>query len=262
MKFGGTSVADADAIGRLGAIVRRRIDSQPKDEALPVVVVSALAKTTDRLLDAARLAERGDADRAAADLDELLERHVAVATAVTSGVRRANVVAAVVEEFASAIALVRALAVLREVSPRSLDAVVAAGELASSRMVAAALAERGVPAMWIDARNVIVTDGEHTAAAPDIQATRARVRERVQEAAAAGQVPVLGGFIGATAQGVTTTLGRGGSDYSAAIVGACLEVDEIQIWTDVDGMLTADPRIVDEPRLVERLSFAEASELA
>ena len=168
MKFGGTSVADADAIGRLAAIVRRRIAAQPKDEALPIVVVSALAKTTDRLLEAARLAERGDADRAAADLNDLLERHIAVATALTTGARRANVVAAVVEEFASSIALVRALAVLREVSPRSLDAVVAAGELASSRIVAAALAERDIPAMWIDARSVIVTDGEHTAASPQI----------------------------------------------------------------------------------------------
>src|SRR5438552_5043898 len=112
MKFGGTSVADADAIGRLAAIVRRRIDSQPKDEALPVVVVSALAKATDRLLEAARLAERGDVERAAADLNDLLERHMAVAAAVASGARRANLVSSVVEEFASAIALVRALAVL------------------------------------------------------------------------------------------------------------------------------------------------------
>src|SRR5207248_9512898 len=143
-----------------------------------------------------------------------------------------------------------------------LVAAAAAGELASSRIVARALAERDIPAMWIDARSVIVTDGDHTAASPQIESTRERVRAGVHEAAAAGEVPVLGGFIGATAQGVTTTLGRGGSDYSAAIVGACLDVNEIQIWTDVDGMLTADPRIVDEPRLVERLSFAEASELA
>jgi aspartate kinase len=262
MKFGGTSVADADAIARLAAIVGGRIDMRPEGHGPPVVVVSALAKATDRLLDAAAMAERGEADRAAADLNQLLNRHVEVATALTSGTRRTDLVAAVREEFASATALVRALAVLHEASPRSLDAVAAAGELASSRIVAAALAERGLPAIWFDARNIVVTDAEHTAAAPDMAATQERLAGRIQGALAAGQVPVLGGFIGATHDGVTTTLGRGGSDYSAAIIGACLDVAEIQIWTDVDGMLTADPRIVENPHVVEQLSFAEASELA
>src|SRR5204862_4046443 len=129
-------------------------------------------------------------------------------------------------------------------------------------IVAAAFLERGIPAMWVDARQVAVTDAEHTAAVPDLEATRDRAREVLGRASAAGQVAVLGGFIGATPRGVTTTLGRGGSDYSAAIVGAAVDAREIQIWTDVDGMLTADPRIVESPRLVRRLSFAEASELA
>src|SRR5205823_5980926 len=175
---------------------------------------------------------------------------------------RARIERAVREEFAAAIGLVRALAVLREVSPRSLDAVLAIGELASSRMVAAAFVERRLPAVWIDGRAVIVTDAEHTGAVPDMTATETRAREALGPALKSGHVPVLGGFIGATLQGVTTTLGRGGSDYSAAIVGACLSAGEIQIWTDVDGMLTADPRIVEAPRLVRQLSFAEASELA
>ena len=120
-----------------------------------------------------------------------------------------------------------------------------------------------MPSAWVDARTVLVTDAEHTRAAPDMVETceRARARDRAARSAAA-TVVVLGGFIGATANGVTTTLGRGGSDYSAAIFGACLGVDEIQIWTDVDGMLTADPRIVPQPRVVPQLSFAEASELA
>ena len=116
--------------------------------------------------------------------------------------------------------------------------------------------------MRIDARDVLVTDGEHGAAVPDMTATRARTQERMGGALKAGRVPVVGGFVGATPQGTTTTLGRGGSDYSAAIFGACLDVDEIQIWTDVDGMLTADPRVVPKPKLVPQLSFAEASELA
>jgi aspartate kinase len=261
MKFGGTSVADADAIARVAAIVRRRYESGAGARP-PVVVVSALAGVTDQLIAAARLAEEGDADRAARSLEEMLARHRAVASALTAGQRQTEVVAAVREDFAGVISLVRALAVLREVSPRSLDALVAAGELASSRIVAAALAERGVPAAWVDARTILITDAEHTGAVPQMADTCARTTQSLGRLAVSGQVAVLGGFIGATVQGVTTTLGRGGSDYSAAIIGACLGVEEIQIWTDVDGMLTADPRVIAQPRLVKQLSFAEASELA
>jgi len=258
LKFGGTSVADAEAIDRVAAIVRRQLEGGGS----AVVVVSALAKATDALIAAARLAEDGDAESAAARVNELTERHLAVAAALTSGSARATLSAAIGEEFAAVAGLVRALAVLREVSPRSLDAVVAAGELASSRMVAAAFVDRGIPAVWIDARRLVVTDAEHTAALPDLDATRARAQEVLAPALRAGEVAVLGGFIGATPRGVTTTLGRGGSDYSAAIVGASVDAREIQIWTDVDGMLTADPRIIASPRLVHQLSFAEASELA
>jgi aspartate kinase len=254
MKFGGTSVADPEAIGRLVDIVKR-------ERTTPVIVVSALAKVTDALVDVTRLAEDGEGDRAAAALRALLDRHVAVASAVTTS-RQAALVAAIRAEFDELIGLVHALAVLREVSPRSLDAVLAAGEVASSRIVAAALSDRGVPSAWVDARRVLVTDAEHNAAAPDMDATCDRVREHVSPIRQRGQVAVLGGFIGATPGGVTTTLGRGGSDYSAALFGACLGVDEIQIWTDVDGMLTADPRIVPQPRVVPQLTFAEASELA
>jgi len=181
---------------------------------------------------------------------------------LTSGAARANLTAAIVDEFSNLAGLARALAVLREVSPRSLDAVVAVGELTSSRIVAAAFLEQGLPAVWVDARAIVVTDAEHTAALPDLEATRSRARDVLGRAVRAGHVAVLGGFIGATPRGVTTTLGRGGSDYSAALVGASVDAREIQIWTDVDGMLTADPRIVDAPRLVRELSFAEASELA
>jgi len=259
MKFGGTSVGDAGAIDGVAAIVRGRLSASG---APPVVVISALGGVTDRLIAATRLAEEGEADRAAASLEDLLARHVTVASSLTTGTRRDQLLAAVREEFAAVTGLVHALAVLREISPRSLDAVVAAGELSSSRIVAAALEERGVPAQWVDSRTIITTDAEHTGAAPDMIETCAKANAVLRPIAAAGRVAVMGGFIGATAQGVTTTLGRGGSDYSAAIVGSCLGVDEIQIWTDVDGMLTADPRIIAEPQLVRQLSFAEASELA
>jgi aspartate kinase len=259
MKFGGTSVADPDAIGRLIGIVRRHLASDASHA--PVVVVSALSGVTDTLIDVARLAEDGNGGQAATVLRALRERHVTVASAVTKHSRDA-VLAAVRAEFEELIGLVQALAVLREVSSRSLDAVVATGEVLSSRIIAAALADQGIASAWIDARQVLVTDAEHTGAAPEMIATCERARELVAPVTKTAQVAVLGGFIGATASGVTTTLGRGGSDYSAAIFGACLGVSEIQIWTDVDGMLTADPRVVPEPHLVPQLSFAEASELA
>jgi aspartate kinase len=261
MKFGGTSVADPEAIDRLIGIVRRHIEANLKAATAPVVVVSALAGVTDSLVAIAQLAEEGAGDRAAAELKALLERHVVVATAVTNE-SRAGVLAEVRQEFEELVGMVHALAVLREVSPRSRDAMLASGELVSSRIVAAALADHSIPSAWVDARTVLVTDAEHTGAAPDMDKTGARARERLGPVVAQGKVAVLGGFIGATANGVTSTLGRGGSDYSAAIFGACLDADEIQIWTDVDGMLTADPRIVPRPRLVRQLSFAEASELA
>jgi len=260
MKFGGTSVADADAIGRVASIVRRQIQLDP--EEAPVVVVSALSGVTDRLIAVARAAEDGQGDAAASALAELLDRHVEIAARLTSGSAQAELLADVRREFDGLIGLVQALAVLREVSPRSLDAVVAVGELASSRMVAAALLERRIPAAWMDARRVMRTDAEHTVAVPDLIDTCDRALEHVAPLLAQGKVVVLGGFIGATANNITTTLGRGGSDYSAAIFGSCLDADEIQIWTDVDGMLTADPRVVAQPRVVPRLSFAEASELA
>ena len=258
MKFGGTSVADPDAINRLIGIVRQQ---QAKTKSAPLVVVSALSKVTDSLVAIAQLAEDGAVEQAAADVRALRERHLSVATAVT-GKSRDRLLAEVRAEFEELNGLVHALSVLREVSPRSRDAVHAVGEVVSSRIVAAAFADHGISSSWVDARTVLVTDAEHGTAAPDMMETGERTREKVAPLLAEGKVVVRGGFIGATANGITSTLGRGGSDYSAAIFGASLGVDEIQIWTDVDGMLTADPRIVPQPRLVPQLSFAEASELA
>jgi aspartate kinase len=272
MKFGGTSVGDRDAIARLVRIVRRHMASDTPDTikklrasdvsgTIPVVVVSALSKVTDGLIEATRLAAGGDGEQATEMLRSLRGRHVSVASAVTKDSRDA-VLAIIRAEFDELIGLVHALSVLREVSPRSLDAVVAVGEVLSSQIIAAALQDDGIPSAYVDARRVLVTDAEHTGAAPEMTATHERVNQHIATVAQRGEVAVLGGFIGATAAGVTTTLGRGGSDYSAAIFGACLGAREIQIWTDVDGMLTADPRLVPQPRLVPRLSFAEASELA
>lgn len=266
MKFGGTSVADQGAIERLIAIVRaqRQADAQQEggDARGPIVVVSALSKVTDRLLGIAANAGAGDIEGAQTNLRELRQRHTTVSKVITETVQRDEVVEFLNQAFDELERVVQALAVLREVSPRWLDAIAASGEILSSRIVAAALTSHGLLATWIDARRSVVTDSEHTSAAPLFPETTSSLMANVDPPLAAGRIPVVGGFVGATRDGVTTTLGRGGSDYSAAIIGACLGAGEIQIWTDVDGMLTADPRIVPDPYVVPHLSFAEASELA
>jgi aspartate kinase len=266
MKFGGTSVADRAAIERLTAIVRaaRQAAIQPeaRDWRGPVVVVSALGGATDRLLGLAAEAATGDETGALEHVRALEARHLDVAGVVAHPDLRREVEAEIRAAFADLTRIVGALAVLREVTPRWLDAVAATGELLSSRIVAAALSAQNLAAAWVDPRQVLVTTGEHGAAAPLWDETARRCQSLVDPILAERRIPVVGGYVGATAAGVTTTLGRGGSDYSAAIVGACLGAGEIQIWTDVDGMLTADPRLVPGARLVPHLSFAEASELA
>jgi aspartate kinase len=266
MKFGGTSVADQAAIERLMTILRaaRQVAIQPEatDWRGPLVVVSALGGATDRLLGLAAEAGAGDVDGAREHVRALRDRHLDVAAVVTEPAEREAVERFIAQQFDELDRIVGALGVLREVSPRWLDAIAATGEIVSSRIVAAALSSRGLASSWVDVRRVIVTGPEHTAAPALVPETTAALRAIVDPMLARRDIPVLGGFVGATTAGVTTTLGRGGSDYSAALVGACLGASEIQIWTDVDGMLTADPRIVPDVRVVPHLSFSEASELA
>ena len=255
LKFGGTSVADAEAIGRLvrhvGAAHRR---------ARAVVVVSALSGITDRLFHLAAAAAAADEPAVAAGLDDLLQRHDAVAhqAAPDSAALRERI-AADVAELRN---LLHAIGTLKDASPRTRDAVAAFGELLSSRIVEAACLAAGLPAVWTDPRRVLITNDTFGCALPSMEETTAAVAAHLKPLVAAGHVPVTGGYVGATASGVTTTLGRGGSDYSAAILGAALDASEIQIWTDVDGMMTADPRVVASTHVVPRLSFEEASELA
>ncbi len=265
-KFGGTSVADRSAIVRLIAIIRavRQAAIQPesRDWRGPVVVVSALGGATDRLLGLAAEAAAGDIDGARDHVRALGDRHLDVAGVITTPAERDEVEQFIRQQFDALDRVVGALGVLGEVSPRWMDAIAATGEIISSRIVAAALSSHGLAAGWVDARRAIVTTNEHTEAAPLWPETTVALRATVDPVLVQRKIAVIGGFVGATREGVTTTLGRGGSDYSAAIIGACLEATEIQIWTDVDGMLTADPRIVPNTRVVPRLSFAEASELA
>jgi aspartate kinase len=258
-KFGGTSVADPDAIRRLLAIARTARTTHGRG---PVVVVSAMSRVTDALLAVAADAGAGHLDRALGQIEQLRQRHLATLGALVPADAAAPQVSVIEDQFDELAAVARALAVLREVSPRTLDVVAAIGELLSSRIVAAAAVQTGLPAEWVDARRAIVTNDDHTSAAPLMRETVTALRASVLPLLDGGRVPVLGGFVGATAAGHTTTLGRGGSDYSGALVGAGVDAAEIQIWTDVDGMLTADPRLIPRPRLVPQLSFAEAAELA
>jgi aspartate kinase len=256
-KFGGTSVADPDAIRRLIEIVRT---ARTRDGAGPAVVVSAMSGVTDGLLKVAADASAARADDALAGVAKIRERHLVAARELAPG--NAALEEQIGEQCDQLVAVVRTLVELRELSPSMSDVVAAVGELLSSRLVAAAVTHAGLPGAWVDARKAIVTTDDHMSARPLADETNAALRATVGAALAAGQVPVLGGFVASTRDGHTTTLGRGGSDYSGALVGAGVGASEIQIWTDVDGMLTADPRVIATPRLVPHLSFAEAAELA
>ena len=252
-------MADPDAIARLIEIVRR---ARSRDGRGPAVVVSAMSGVTDALLGIAARAGASETEEAQAQVEQLRQRHLAAARTLVPTTALPPLLAAIEAQLDELSAVVTALGVLREVSPRTLDVVAAMGELLSSRIVAAALLGAGLPGEWVDARRAIVTNDTYTGAVPIIAATNAALEATVVPLLDAGRVPVLGGFVGATVDGHTTTLGRGGSDYSGALVGAGVGAAEIQIWTDVDGMLTADPRIVATPKLVPQLSFAEAAELA
>jgi aspartate kinase len=255
MKFGGTSVESAAAIERVAGIVRARLDRRP------VVVVSAMGKTTNKLLAIAAAAIDGKREDYIRQLHDLRDFHSREARRVVPLSERAGLDRFLDEHFQELTELVKGLAVLGELSPRSIDAISSYGERLSSYFVTQAFRHFNIPAEHVDSRHVIITDRRHTQAAPLFPQTYAKLAATVPPLAARSVV-VMGGFIGATEDGVTTTLGRGGSDFTASIVGAGIDAEEIQIWTDVDGMLTADPRIVPQPRLVAQLSFAEASELA
>ena len=256
MKFGGTSVADAYAFENVARIVASQRN------VAPVVVVSAMSGVTDALLAATVAAGEGRADEAIASLEQTFRRHHETAQTLLTP----EAAQKFGEHVASAANQISEL--LRASSDNPLrrrptqDAVLAFGELLSSELTAELLIQRGANAQHVDARRCIVTDDEYTCALPLMPETLSKARDVLTPVIENGLIPVLGGFIASTQEGTTTTLGRGGSDYTAALIGAALGVDEIQIWTDVTGVLSADPRVVPEAQTVERLSYAEASELA
>jgi aspartate kinase len=246
MKFGGTSVESAAAIERVIGIVRQRLNRRP------VVVVSAMGKTTNKLLAIADLAVAGRRSEASAELAELREFHLRESSGVEDFIH---------QSFDELEELAKGIAVLGELTPRAIDTISSYGERLSSRIAAAAFNAAGIPATHVDSRELIVTDARHTAAVPLLPLTYARLQNKLPMLLEQGAV-VMGGFIGSTEQGVTSTLGRGGSDFTASIVGAGIGAEEIQIWTDVDGMLTADPSVLSGGHRVRVISFAEAAELA
>lgn len=254
LKFGGTSLETAKALEQVIAIV----GATPGQR---VVVVSATAGTTNALIAAARAAAAGDGTTAQRSLDAMAEAHQDLLRETVGG-RDAAASEVIAELSERTAALLRSVAILRECTARSLDAIVSYGEKASAPVVAAALKASGVDAEPVSAERLIVTDDAFGNASPLFEESRARIRAELGPMLLEKSVPVVTGFIGATADGVTTTLGRGASDYSAAIVAAALDAAECRIYTDVSGVMSADPRAVPDARPLPRLSYAEAAELS
>lgn len=272
MKFGGTSVEDAAAIRRTADIVAsRRTRGQQ-----PVVVVSAMSKVTDQLLASANASGRGDKAGALAISARLRHRHLEAATHLLSPAGAAEAHLWIEHDCNTLDELLRGIAAVGELTARTTDLTLSFGERLSSRLIAEFYAERGLHGQFLDARQCIITDNQHGKALPLPALIEARVAEHLLPLLSTGRVPVLGGFIGSTSgstespdhagpavgAGITTTLGRGGSDYTAALLGEALRAEAIEIWTDVDGILTADPRLCPDALRVRHISFEEAAELA
>ena len=255
MKFGGTSVQDADAINNAASLIECRIQDRP------LVVVSACAGVTNALRELAQDALKGNRRDAVLSIESLRERHQSIAKQLLLPAR-ARVFRSLDQHCAELRDIVFGISTLMELTPRVLDQCLAYGELWSSMLLTETLARRGINTQWEDARAVMVTNGEFTQAIPEFSATEKRCRELWKPVLDQGIVIVTQGFIGSTADGKTTTIGRGGSDYSASLFGAGLDAAEIQIWTDVDGILTADPSVIPDARHIAEMSYQEASELA
>jgi aspartate kinase len=256
MKFGGTSVGNAESIRNLTKIVADRLPQKP------LIVVSAMAKVTDQLLILARSAGAGDRHAALAISLALRERHYNAAGELLGTSLFTELHNNLAADFEALDELIRGISAVGELTPRTSDNVASFGEILSSKIVTAALCAAGIDAELVDARQCIVTDNTFNRATPLWGETDQQLRVRVQSLLDNCRVPVMGGFIGATKNGITTTIGRGGSDFSAAIVGSGLGAQRIEIWTDVDGMMTTDPNICRDAHRIKSISFDEAAELA
>jgi bifunctional aspartokinase / homoserine dehydrogenase 1 len=258
MKFGGTSVGNSAAIRDVMEIVRSAVCASEV-----VVVVSAMSGVTNQLLEAAMQAEAGKRDRVKTVFSDLRARHRSViAELIRSAPLRGRVNLSVEQVLEEGERLCEGAALLRELTARTRDAISGLGERMTAPIMAAALVEHGLKSQSIEATELIRTDSTHGSAEPDMAATRELCEPLLRPLLRAGIVPIITGFIGATGDGVSTTLGRGGSDYSATILGAALQADGVTIWTDVDGLMTADPRLVPNAAIIREISYREAAELA
>jgi aspartate kinase len=259
MKFGGTSVEDPAAIGRTAAIVAGRVALGKQ----PVVVVSAMAKVTDQLLRAAAASSLGDRTGALAISSRLRARHRdTAAELVKNPADIAALINFIDQKFDQLDEVLRGLAAILELTPRISDLIVSFGERISSRIVAQAFCERGIDAVHVDAREIVITDSQFQKAVPQDDVIEKRAAEKLRPLTNQRKVPVMGGFIGSNEAGITTTLGRGGSDFTGALIGGALTAEAIEIWTDVDGIMTSDPRVCPDALRVKVISFEEAAELA
>lgn len=256
MKFGGTSVGCAASIARACDIVRDRLHRHP------VVVVSALARVTDQLQSAGSLSRKGQLAEALQILASIEERHAEIARELLPAAHCELLEKVLQPSFRDAHALLRAIAAIGELTSRTNDRLLGLGERWSSVLVAEMFRSRGLPAIHIDASEIVITDSSYSCATPCISEIENRATVRLLPLVEKLAIPILGGFIGASAEGVPTTLGRGGSDFTASILGAALAAESIEIWTDVDGMMTADPRICPDAQNIDSISFEEAAELA
>ena len=281
MKFGGTSVEDAPAIRRLigivrdsivrDSIVRNSVDRhsnvpssivRSRAAARPVLVVSALAGVTDHLLESGAAAAKGHLGSALATVRDIYVRHEQLADSLVDDSAYSALDRELRGEFRALESLLHDLDSSRQLDLKAQDYLLGFGECFSSRLVKEALCDAGIQAAHVDARACIVTDARHGQANPEWDATELRLQEALSPILELGQLPVLGGFIASTVDGVPTTLGRGGSDYSAAIVGAALCAARVEIWTDVDGIMTTDPKLCSDARVIRKISFDEAAEFA
>jgi aspartate kinase len=255
-KFGGTSVQDAEAMMRLAKIIERQREAQP------VVVSSAMGKTTNKLLEVARTAAEGMLQEALDLLAGLQDSHLNEARKLGIAVSEDWVTEKIHSYFKEMQDLVHGLSALGELTPRVTDAMASYGERLSTAILTQVLENRGIPSRLMDARQCVITDDNFVNANPLSDETEAAIVKHLRPVLEEGRVPVFQGFIGSNREGITTTIGRGGSDHSASLVGAALGADEIQIWTDVDGIMTTDPRMVPGAHRIKEISFNEAAELA
>lgn len=259
MKFGGTSVGSADALKNVVQIIR----DAKKDWGRVVVVTSAMSGVTNLLLDSAAAASQGKLDSLSETESSLRAKHFAAADALVPDSARREALKAEIEKLIQTqMNLCKAVAVLGEASPRALDVVASLGERMSVRLLAAVVESGGIRAEALEASEFIVTDGEFQNAHPDLGITVEKTRRRINPLLDENVVPIITGFIGATAEGQVTTLGRGGSDYSAALIGFALPANEVWIWTDVNGVMTTDPRIAPNAQTLPEISYNEIAELA